>query len=72
MNVKEIFSSKGTIAEVYGFGALGVGGTVSIRLADTGMTAMRLRGHVSSHGQYYRKKFRTKVVDGVMHVLREA
>lgn len=56
--------------ERYGFGFLEVGESVAIDLADHAITKSSLHAHVHNYG--YRKgiKFKTKTVDGVMHIMR--
>lgn len=65
-------SALATKYEIYGFGILQVGETAVVNLDDTEETPIKIRSHISGHGQYYGKKFRTKVVGSLMHILRTA
>lgn len=72
MALPDFFKSKGTRAEIYGYGNLEVGEYVSLDLSREELNARRIRAHISSHSQYYGKKFKTTVIDGFLHIYREA
>lgn len=56
--------------ERYGYGSMEVGQTISIDLSLQDESAVKIRGHLGSHAQYYSKKFKTKVHNGVLHIMR--
>ena len=65
------FFPKGSAAHVrYGFGDLDVGGTTIVDLRSAAESPEKIRAHISSHSQYYEKKFKTKCHDGKMYIMR--
>lgn len=67
----DIFKSSAPEHVRYGYGSLSVGETTSVDVdeMDTSFIA-KLRCGISSHSQYYGKKFKTKVVDGKLYIQR--
>ena len=60
-----------TASERYGFGDLAIGESIAITPTEN-ETIVKVRGHIGAHGQYYKKKFKTKTVNGKLYVLRIA
>ena len=54
--------------ERYGFGLLKIGESLVITPQDENI--VKIRTHLGAHGQYHDKKFKTRTVDGKLHVLR--
>jgi hypothetical protein len=52
----------------YGFGFLKIGESLVITPQDENI--VKIRTHLGAHGQYHDKKFKTRTVDGKLHVLR--
>lgn len=54
----------------YGFGSLQAGMKMEINESDFSEPLHKIRLHLNAHGQYYGKKFRTRIQDGTLHILR--
>lgn len=66
----DIFLSDFPVHERFGFGSMRVGDVIQIDLDEAGMTSIKVRGHISSHSQYYNKKFKTKTKGNILHAKR--
>lgn len=67
----DIFKSSAPEHVQYGYGSLNVGETTSVDVDDMNTSFVaKLRCGISSHSQYYGKKFQTRTKDGVLYVKR--
>jgi len=56
--------------EKYRFGQLRVGDESMVLQSETREPLEKVRRHISAHGQYYGKKFRTKILGDTLHIKR--
>lgn len=68
---KFIFKHDEPAHKRYGYGGLAVDSMVEVAVADR-REAAKIRAGVNAHAQYYGKKYRTAVRDGVMYIKRIA
>lgn len=67
----DVFKSSAPEHVRYGYGSLKVGETTSVDVDDRGSQFVaKVRCGISSHSQYYGKKFKTKVIDGKLYIQR--
>lgn len=64
----DIFLDDEPAHERFGFGRLQVGERMEIPLTNT--TARAIQGHISGHAQYHGKRFKTRKIGTILHVMR--
>lgn len=72
MNMQEIWLPEDPAHQRYGFGPMSVGDVITIDLEAHNETKEKIQRHISAHGQYHGKKYKTRSVDGLMYVKRIA
>lgn len=71
MTMFDVFKSSAPEHVRYGYGSLKVGETTSVDIGDKDTRFVaKLRCGISSHSQYYGKKFKTKTVEGKLYIHR--
>lgn len=67
----DVFKSSAPEHVQYGYGELKIGEMTTVDVADKGARFVaKVRCGLSSHSQYYGKKFKTKVVEGKLYIQR--
>ena len=66
--MEHIFLDAQPAHQKYGYGKLRIGEILAIESNDE--EREKIRSGISSHGQYYGKKFQTRKNDGVLYVKR--
>ena len=56
--------------ELYGFGTLAIGDICEVDLKAHDKTAKEIQAFVHAYGQYTKKKFKTKALNGVLYIKR--